>query len=360
MINLKTKSRRAIVFLFCLSFCLVITVSCAVAPAVITLAKINSAVNNIEILINASEKTLYTVSNLVNFAYGKLGEDIKSEDFKAMSKFPNDTIQKMEARHSELDTTRKELDDSLSKTNTAANDLFSMLETRANQNSQDSLRKDLLRDIGLKKEDFSAKIRVAYDVSSKLKISIKDYDDILIVFQVRVGLDEAQKYLNIVDSTISRYTLLEQEVQVALRDGRRIIANIADTPSSPTPSESISPRPSEPVPSPEFSSSQTDRPILGVKVASLTEDLRQQINQDKSSSISINVDKGVLVVGVEKDYPAYKSGIQIGDVIVKINARTVVNHDEFMDEIKKMQVGMELPLEVYRGQQKLEVLVNLK
>lgn len=345
-----------------MSLCLVITVSCAAAP-VINLARIVSTANTVVGLIDVTEKALYVLSNLVNVSYETLGEDIKSESFKANSKFSNKIIENMEARHLELATKHKELDDSLDKTNKAATDLFSMLETRANQNSRASLREEQLRNISAKKETFTGKIEIAEGVSSKLKVSIKDYDNILNVFQVNVGLNEAQKYIETVDSVTSQYKLLEQEVQVALREGRQVIANIADVPV-PTPNPTIpnpvppSPKPTVPPPIPV--PSVTNRPLLGVKIASLTEELRQQINQDKSSNLSITVDKGVLVVGVEKDYPAAKAGIQVGDVIMKVNAMDVANTDEFIDEIKKMQAGMEVSLGIHRGQQKLELSVYLK
>jgi hypothetical protein len=381
MFSFNIKRQKTVASLFCLSLLLVVTVSCGGAP-VINLASIVSSGRTVVALINVSEKLLYVLSNLVNVSYEGLGEDIGSESFRTNSKFSNEIIEKMEAQHLELVAKHKELDDSLDKTNTAANELFSMLETRAKQNSRTSLRDEQLRNISAKKETFSEKIEVAEGVSSKLKASIKEYDNILNVFQVNVGLNEAQKYIETVDSVTSQYKLLDQEVQVALREGRQIITSIADVPSQspeasvPTPSNPTDQNPDATVPSsvpqsPQTTAStptpgsnvapqQADRPILGVKIVSLTEELRQQINQNKSSNLSIDVDKGVLVVEVEQDYPAAKAGIQIGDVIVKVNARTVVDANEFLDEIKKMQAGMELPLEIYRGEQKLEVLVYFK
>jgi len=381
MFSFNIKRQKTVASLFCSSLLLVLTVSCGAAPA-INLARIVSSGRTVVALINVSEKALYVLSNLVNVSYETLGQDIKSESFRTNSKFSNESIGKMEARHLELVTKHKELDGSLDKTNTAANELFSMLETRAKQNSRTSLRDEQLQNINAKKEIFSGKIKVTEGVSSKLKASIKEYDNILNVFQVNVGLNEAQKYIETVDSVMSQYKSLEQEVQVALREGRQVIASIADVPSQspeafvPTPSNPPDQKPdgtvpssvpqnpettvSTPTPESNVAPQQTDPPTLGVKIVSLTEELRQQINQNKSSNLSINVDKGVLVVEIKQDYPAAKAGIQIGDVIVKVNTRTVVDANEFLDEIKKMQAGMDLPLEIYRGEQKLGVLVYLK
>lgn len=254
MINFNAKRQRIVASLFCLSLFLVITVSCS-AP-VIGLARIVSAAETVVTLLDISEKTLYAVSRLVNTSYETLGEDIKSENFRANSRLSNDIIKNMEARHLELVAKHKELDTSLENTNVAANNLFSMLQTRANQNSRDSLRKEQLRDINTNKETFSEKIKVAEGFSSKLEISIKEYDNILNVFQVKVGLGEAQKYIETVDSVISQYKLLEQEVQVALYEGRKVVANVADIPAqsleSAVPTPTIqSPKSAVPTPIPE-------------------------------------------------------------------------------------------------------------
>lgn len=67
--------------------------------------------------------------------------------------------------------------------------------------------------------NFNAK-RQKEDFSSKLKTSIKEYDNILNVFQISVALDQVPKYIETVDSVISQYKSLEQDVQIALNEGR--------------------------------------------------------------------------------------------------------------------------------------------
>jgi hypothetical protein len=350
--------------LFCLSFLFVITVGCTTP---ITLAKISSSAKEVVLLINASEKALYVVSNLVNASYEALGQDIRSENFKTGNKSSNKIIEKMEARHSELVAKHQELDNSLSATNTASNKLFSMLENRANQNSQDSLKKQLLRDISAKKEVFSEKIEVAEDASSKLKTAIKGYDDILGVLQVSEGLKESQKYIGAVESVTAQYELLEQEVQVALREGRQVIADVANispeetqtTVSKATPQNS-EPEVSAPPPETETAQPSPERPLLGVKIANLTPELRQQINQQKNSNLLIDLDQGVLIVEIEKNSLAARVGIQVGDIITKINNKPVIDVNEFISEIDKVQIGTDLSLDIRRNQQDLSATVPFR
>ncbi|MBE9002745.1 hypothetical protein IQ274_32330 [Nostoc sp. LEGE 12447] len=229
MFNLNAKRQKTIASLFCLSFSFVLIVSCATTP-VITVLNIVNAAEKVATLIEVTEKILYVSSNLLNISYEDIGKNIRSEDFRANQKFSNYTIQKMEERHLELSKKQKEFDDSIDETNGAAKELFSMLETRANQNSNSLLRGKQLHDISVKKETFLEKLKVSENFSLKLKKSIKEYDNILNVFQVYIGLGEAQKYIETIDSVISQYKILNQEVQTALNEGRQVITNIAELP----------------------------------------------------------------------------------------------------------------------------------
>lgn len=98
MFKFSIKRQKTVASLFCLSLLLVITMSCGAAPA-INLARIVSSGRTVVALISVSEKALYVLSNLVNVSYETLGEDIRSESFRTNSKFSNEIIEKMEARH---------------------------------------------------------------------------------------------------------------------------------------------------------------------------------------------------------------------------------------------------------------------
>ncbi|NJN13487.1 MAG: hypothetical protein HC815_38510 [Richelia sp. RM1_1_1] len=230
---------------FCLSFSLVLIISCAATPVLITGAKIATNINTVIELIDASEKILGFTSNLVNRYYKDLGEDIRSENIVSDI---DQITQRMEARYAELSAQHEELDNSLEKTNKAANKLFSMLKERANQNSRPELKQKLLNDINVTEKEFTKRIDVAENVSLKLKGSIKEYDNILNVFQVTGGLRKAREYLVTIDSVISQYENLNREVQIALDEGRQLITNIADTPipedetSIPTPTDESTPQ----------------------------------------------------------------------------------------------------------------------
>ena len=233
MLNFNTKGRRRIIAsFFCFSFSLVLIISCTAPPVVVTGAKIASNVSTVIELIDASGKIVSFTSNLVNRYYRELGEDIRSGE-NTVSDIDQIT-KRMESRHAELSSEHDELDDSLEKTNKAADKLFSMLKERAKQNSRPELKEKLLSDIDVTERQFTEKIDVAENASLTLEKSIKEYDNILNVFQVSGGLRKAQKYIATIDSVILQYESLNREVQIALDEGRQLITNISGTPTERT------------------------------------------------------------------------------------------------------------------------------
>lgn len=236
--NVIFKRFKTLISLFCLSFFLVITLSCG---PTITVGVIAAKVDRVVTLIDATDKALNIIYTLVDTYYKTLGDDIENADpndienteEKTNYKFSNETIEKMEARHLDLATKHEDLDDYLNQTEREADELFSMLKTQANKNSNDSQRQALLTDISNREKAFSEKISIAESFSSKIRASIKEYENILIVFQVSVGTAELQSYIQTVDSVINKYSSLEQEVQAAINEGRQLIIS-TNTESSPS------------------------------------------------------------------------------------------------------------------------------
>jgi S1-C subfamily serine protease len=99
-------------------------------------------------------------------------------------------------------------------------------------------------------------------------------------------------------------------------------------------------------------------PFLGVQMVTLTEQLRQQISEDKSADIAIDVDRGVLVARVVKDSPAAQGGVRAGDVIVSVNHQKVITANDVQNAVETSQVGTELALQVRRNKQNIEVVVR--
>ncbi|ALF53630.1 serine protease [Nostoc piscinale CENA21] len=107
-----------------------------------------------------------------------------------------------------------------------------------------------------------------------------------------------------------------------------------------------------------ISTGKVQHPYLGIQMIGLTPQLKQSINSDPNSGLSINEDKGVLVVKVMPNSPAAKAGLRAGDVIQKIEGSTVTEAESVQKAVDKSQIGADLRLELRRNGQTLNLSVR--
>lgn len=99
-------------------------------------------------------------------------------------------------------------------------------------------------------------------------------------------------------------------------------------------------------------------PYLGIQMAGLTPELKQQINSDPNSGLSVEEERGVLVVKVIPDSPAAKAGLRAGDVIQRLNGQAVTDAEGVQQAVENSQVGRDLRLELRRNGRSLTVAVQ--
>lgn len=107
-----------------------------------------------------------------------------------------------------------------------------------------------------------------------------------------------------------------------------------------------------------IASGKVEHPFLGVQMVTLTPEVKQQINSNPNSGLSVYEDQGVLVVRVVPDSPADKAGLRAGDVIEKINDKAVSDADALQQEVENSQVGKNLQLELKRNGQAMNLAVK--
>jgi Do/DeqQ family serine protease len=107
-----------------------------------------------------------------------------------------------------------------------------------------------------------------------------------------------------------------------------------------------------------ISTGKAQHPYLGIQMVGLTPELKQKINSDPNSGLSINEDKGVLVVKVMANSPAAKAGIRAGDVIQKLNGQSVTDAAGVQRAVENSQVGGDLRLDLRRNNQTLNIAVR--
>jgi len=81
---------------------------------------------------------------------------------------------------------------------------------------------------------------------------------------------------------------------------------------------------------------------------------------DTARAYDLPVEEGAIVRRVIANGPADKAGLQAGDIIVAIDGAEVDSMDQVMLEVRKHQVGDEVTVDFYRGQEKKQVKAVLE
>ncbi|KAM9432034.1 serine protease HTRA3-like isoform 2-T2 [Clarias gariepinus] len=105
--------------------------------------------------------------------------------------------------------------------------------------------------------------------------------------------------------------------------------------------------PSQPVVS-DSDVKSTKKRFLGIKMIALTKNLSDEMKQHDPYFPDIS--SGILVHEVIPDSPAQKGGLEAGDVIVKLNGRSLVSTDDIQSALHE---DTPLLLEIYRGSNSL-------
>ena len=93
------------------------------------------------------------------------------------------------------------------------------------------------------------------------------------------------------------------------------------------------------------------RPWLGAST--------QTVTQDIAASLSLKRPTGVLVNDVYPGGPAAKAGVKVGDVIVAVNSKEVMDADALKYRVGTMEVGGTVQLEVHRDGKDIDVNLPL-
>jgi len=94
-----------------------------------------------------------------------------------------------------------------------------------------------------------------------------------------------------------------------------------------------------------------DHPYLGIQMTTLTPEVKKQINTAPDSNLTLKEDRGVVVIGVMRNSPAARAGIKIGDVLLKVNGKTVTTADDVQQAVEASSVGGTLQVELSRNGQ---------
>jgi S1-C subfamily serine protease len=85
------------------------------------------------------------------------------------------------------------------------------------------------------------------------------------------------------------------------------------------------------------------RGYLGIRsqTVNIPAEAKKQMKQEQGT--------GLLIVGIEKDSPAEKGGLILGDILVGVNGLAIEHHDELFNRLSGDVVGKSTPMDVLRG-----------
>ena len=101
-----------------------------------------------------------------------------------------------------------------------------------------------------------------------------------------------------------------------------------------------------------------EHPFLGIQMVTLTPELKENINSNPNSSLTVDQDRGVLIARVMRNSPANNAGLRAGDVIQKINNQPVTNAEDVQNAVENTEVGNDLKLELRRDRKTIQVTVR--
>jgi Do/DeqQ family serine protease len=105
------------------------------------------------------------------------------------------------------------------------------------------------------------------------------------------------------------------------------------------------------------STGKVNHPFLGIRMTSLSPDLKERVNGDPSSTLRIQEDRGVLIFEVLPNSPASKAGLKIGDVIKRINGQDITKASQVQQKVDETSLGRSLQLELKRNGQNLSLAI---
>jgi S1-C subfamily serine protease len=89
-------------------------------------------------------------------------------------------------------------------------------------------------------------------------------------------------------------------------------------------------------------------PYLGVQMIPLTAELKAGIAREPSLRSKVTAEHGAVVMEVIPDSPAAASGIQPGDVIIKVADRSIDTPNDVQQQVEISEIGRSLKIEVSR------------
>ncbi|MBB5190304.1 serine protease Do [Silvimonas terrae] len=85
----------------------------------------------------------------------------------------------------------------------------------------------------------------------------------------------------------------------------------------------------------------------------------QDVNQALAQSFGLKTPTGALVSGVEPDSPGAKAGLKAGDIVLKLNGKTVENSSELPPAVANLAPGADAAMQVWRNGKTVDITAKV-
>lgn len=102
---------------------------------------------------------------------------------------------------------------------------------------------------------------------------------------------------------------------------------------------------------------KVDHPYLGIQMAELSPELREQINR-REGGVRVEQDQGVIVLAVQPNSPAAAGGLKAGDVVEAIGGTAVQASKQVQQQVESAKIGNPLQITVKRNGQSVNLTVK--
>ena len=99
------------------------------------------------------------------------------------------------------------------------------------------------------------------------------------------------------------------------------------------------------------------RPFIGIGMLDVSETYSLFL---QGIILNEEIEKGVVVITISKNYPAEKIGLKKGDVILKIGSKQIANKAELRYELYRYKVGDKLKISIFRDNKIKEYTLTLE
>lgn len=96
---------------------------------------------------------------------------------------------------------------------------------------------------------------------------------------------------------------------------------------------------------------RVEHAYLGIQMVTLSPEMKNNINSNPNSPMTVNDEEGILIARVMPNSPAARDGLRAGDVVIAVDGQTVKESQEVQSAVERSSVGQNLALTIRRNGQ---------